>query len=63
MGGFSGPDMEDTSTNAGTLRSGRCSFSGAYNFDRGWPVRGSFSLVEMEVYCSENSKPKKARLF
>ena len=59
MGGFAGPDMEDMNANAGNLRNGRCSFTGAYDFDRGWPVRGKFSLVEVEVYCKASGKIKK----
>ena len=59
MGGFTGPDMENVQANAGNLRSGRCSFSGAYDFDKGWPVRGRFSLVEVEVYCNGGSANKK----
>lgn len=51
MGGFTGPDMEDTSANAGNLKQGRCSFSGSYNIDKTWPIRGKFSLAEVEVYC------------
>jgi len=60
MGGFTGPDMEDASMNAGDLRQGRCSFSGAYKFASGWPVRGRFSLVEVEVYCNSGSAKKKS---
>lgn len=63
MGGFAGPDMENVAANAGNLRSGRCSFSGAYDFDRGWPARGSFSLVEVEVYCMTNPSSKKKSSF
>lgn len=60
MGGFAGPDMEDTSANAGDLRRGRCSFSGAYKFASGWPARGRFSLAEVEVYCNVGSAKKKS---
>lgn len=52
MGGFAGPDMEDTSINAGSLRSGRSSLGGSYEFVNGWPVRGDFQLVQLEVYCN-----------
>ncbi|GKY98467.1 hypothetical protein MPSEU_000804000 [Mayamaea pseudoterrestris] len=50
MGGFAGPDMEDTRTNAGDLRQGK---SSVVNFEwtDQWPVRGSFRVVEVEVYC------------
>jgi len=59
MGGFTGPDMEDSTKNAGSLRTGKCGFSGAYDFDKGWPVRGQFSLVEVEVYCNGDGSTKK----
>lgn len=57
MGGFAGPDMEDTSINAGDLRQGSSVLGGAYEFVTGWPARGDFRLVEVEVYCNENIKP------
>lgn len=57
MGGFAGPDMEDTSVNAGDLRRGTSSVGGAYEWTDGWPVRGSFTLVELEVYCNANIEP------
>jgi len=57
MGGFAGPDMEDTSINAGDLRLGSSVLGGAYDFVNGWPVRGDFRLVEVEVYCNGNIKP------
>jgi TLD len=63
MGGFAGPDMENTSANAGNLRSGRCSFSGAYDFNRQWPLRGRFQLVECEVYCNVGSGGAKQKSF
>mmetsp|Transcript_133926 Transcript_133926/g.387648 ORF Transcript_133926/g.387648 Transcript_133926/m.387648 type:complete len:260 (+) Transcript_133926:75-854(+) len=53
MGGFAGPDMMDTAVNSGSLRSGRSSVGGSYDFVKGWPVRGDFQLVELEVYCNE----------
>ena len=59
MGGFTGPDMENVSANAGNLKTGRCSFSGGYQFDKGWPIRGGFSLVEVEVYCNDSSGKKR----
>jgi len=58
MGGFAGPDMEDVSINAGDLRRGTSSVGGAYEFVSGWPVRGSFRLIELEVYCNGNIKKK-----
>jgi hypothetical protein len=63
MGGFTGPDTEDVTSNSGNLRSGRCSFSGAYNFGKDWPIRGKFGLVEMEVYCNDNVSTKRTGLF
>jgi len=52
MGGFAGPDMMDTSIGAGSLRSGRSAVGGSYGFTKGWPVRGEFQLVQLEVYCN-----------
>jgi len=51
MGGFAGPDMEDTSTNAGSLRSCKATPGLAYDTDSRWPVRGTCVLVDVEVYC------------
>jgi len=56
MGGFAGPDMEDTSINAGNLKSGSSSPGGAYEDVSGWPMRGDFQLAEIEVYCNANIK-------
>ena len=44
--------MMDTSIGAGSLRSGRSSVGGSYAFTKGWPVRGEFQLVQLEVYCN-----------
>lgn len=52
MGGFAGPDMMDTSANAGSLREGRSSIGGSYDPIKGWPARGGFQLVQLEVYCN-----------
>ena len=57
LGGFAGPDMEDTSITAGNLREGSSSAGGAYDVPNGWPVRGKFGVVEIEVYCNGNVKP------
>ena len=57
LGGFAGPDMEDTSITAGNLREGSSSAGGAYDVPNGWPVRGKFGVVEIEVYCNGNIKP------
>jgi hypothetical protein len=58
MGFITGPDMENTSINAGTLKRGRSSPGGAYDSPVGWPCRGDFSLVEVEVYCNGNVVPR-----
>ena len=52
MGGFAGPDMEDSSINAGSLRQGRSSVGGAYDMVGRWPMGGTFSLVEVEIYVN-----------
>jgi len=58
MGGFAGPNMEDTSVNAGDLRKATTSsFGGAYDSGRGWP-RGSHNVVEVEVYANGNIQPR-----
>lgn len=56
MGGFAGPDMEDTSINAGSLKTGSSTFCSAYKDVNGWP-RGSHRFVEVEVYCNGNIYP------
>eukprot|EP00553_Chaetoceros_curvisetus_P009252 CAMPEP_0204615172 /NCGR_PEP_ID=MMETSP0717-20131115/2731_1 /ASSEMBLY_ACC=CAM_ASM_000666 /TAXON_ID=230516 /ORGANISM="Chaetoceros curvisetus" /LENGTH=216 /DNA_ID=CAMNT_0051628039 /DNA_START=276 /DNA_END=926 /DNA_ORIENTATION=- len=56
LGGFAGPDMEDTSANAGSLKSGTSTFGGAYEDVKGWP-RGSHRFVEIEVYMNGNVTP------
>eukprot|EP00563_Minutocellus_polymorphus_P000265 CAMPEP_0181026074 /NCGR_PEP_ID=MMETSP1070-20121207/3442_1 /TAXON_ID=265543 /ORGANISM="Minutocellus polymorphus, Strain NH13" /LENGTH=273 /DNA_ID=CAMNT_0023103235 /DNA_START=22 /DNA_END=843 /DNA_ORIENTATION=+ len=57
LGGFAGPDAEDISVAAGNLREGSSSAGGAYDVPNGWPVRGKFGVVEIEVYCNANVKP------
>ena len=57
LGGFAGPDMEDTSITAGDLREGSSSAGGAFDVPTGWPVRGKFGVVEIEVHCNGNVKP------
>lgn len=54
MGGFAGPDMEDSSINAGSLQQGRSSVGGAYDMVGRWPMGGTFSLVEVEIYVNGN---------
>ncbi|CAJ1940396.1 unnamed protein product [Cylindrotheca closterium] len=56
MGGFAGPDMEDTSINAGSLKTGSSAFCSAYEDVNGWP-RGSHRFVEVEIYCNGNISP------
>jgi TLD len=56
MGGFAGPDSEDISTSAGNLRQGKCSGFMAYDVSGGFPVRGDFSLTEIEVYVNNQFK-------
>ena len=57
MGGFAGPDMEDTSINAGSLRVATSTFGGAYESVNGWPT-GQHNVVEVEVYCNANVQPR-----
>lgn len=52
MGGFAGPDMENTAANAGDLRQGKVTPGIAYKIDERWPAFGSVSLLEVEVYCN-----------
>jgi hypothetical protein len=54
MGGFAGPDVENSSSVAGNLRRGKSSVGGAYSFTKGWPVSGEFQLTELEVWCNVN---------
>ncbi|KAL7558716.1 hypothetical protein ACA910_013429 [Epithemia clementina (nom. ined.)] len=51
MGGFAGPDMENTAANAGNLRQCKATPGFAYDSDAQWPVRGTCNLVQVEVYC------------
>lgn len=61
MGGFAGPDTEDTTINAGNLKEGSSSVGGAYEVVKGWPVGGTFSLTELEVYVNADiAKPSKS---
>jgi TLD len=51
MGGFAGPDLDNLQPNAGTLRRGVSTTAGfTYETDKSWPVRGTFAVVEVEVY-------------
>jgi len=58
MGGFAGPDMQNTAINAGDLRKCSSVVGGAYDFVKGWPVAGDFQIVELEVYCNGNIVPR-----
>jgi hypothetical protein len=51
LGGFAGPNMENLAINAGNLRQGKSSVGITYSWDDAWPARGSFRLVDLEVYC------------
>lgn len=59
MGGFAGPDTEDISSSAGSLRQGRGSvgltyeLSSSCNAQKDWPVCGPFRLADLEIYCNE----------
>lgn len=53
MGGFAGPDMEDISASAASLRRGKSATGSGYDWNDAWPARGSFQLLEVEVYCSD----------
>lgn len=55
MGGFAGPDVENSESVAGNLRRGRASVGGCYDYQRGWPVAGEFQLAEVEVWCNLNA--------
>ena len=63
MGGFAGPDMQDTKKNAGNLRQGMSVLGGAYQRTPNWPVGGKFSLAQVEVYCNANIQPRMAKSF
>ena len=54
MGGFTGPDVENSESVAGDLRKGKSSYGGVYDYVKGWPVGGEFQLAEVEVYCNLN---------
>lgn len=54
MGGFAGPDMENSEMTAGDLRKCKSSVGGAFNIVKGWPVGGEFEVVEVEVYLNGN---------
>ena len=50
MGGFAGPDVQDSKKNAGNLRHGMSVLGGAYQRTPNWPVVGKFSLAQVELY-------------
>jgi TLD len=51
MGGFAGPDAEDISKSAGSLRRCKSAVGSTFNYDPAWPVRGTAQLLDVEVYC------------
>ena len=51
MGGFAGPDAEDISKSAGSLRQCKSSVGATYDYDKAWSIRGNVQLTEVEVYC------------
>jgi TLD len=51
MGGFAGPDAEDITKSAGSLRQCKSSIGSTYLADNGWPARGTVQLLDVEVYC------------
>ncbi|KAL3808739.1 hypothetical protein ACHAXA_010905 [Cyclostephanos tholiformis] len=55
LGGFAGPNVEDSESVAGDLRRGKSNVGGAYDYVRGWPVAGEFRLSEVEVWCNANA--------
>jgi hypothetical protein len=61
LGGFAGPDAEDSESIAGDLRRGKSSVGGAYEYVGGWPVAGEFRLVEVEVWCNANAGRRTTR--
>jgi hypothetical protein len=50
LGGFAGPDTEDTSTSAGNLRQVKSVAGVTYDVNADWPARGKLVLTEVEVY-------------
>jgi hypothetical protein len=54
--------MEDVSINAGNLKEGSSSLGYAYRALPGWPVRGRFQLVELEVYVNAELRKEKTKL-
>jgi len=54
LGGFAGPDVENSSSVAGNLKRGKSSVGGAYDYQKGWPVSGEFQLTELEVWSNVN---------
>jgi len=59
MGGFSGPDTEDTTIGQGSLRTASSSPGGAFARVAGWPSRdiAGGNLREVEVYVNADVKP------
>mmetsp|Transcript_21226 Transcript_21226/g.35026 ORF Transcript_21226/g.35026 Transcript_21226/m.35026 type:complete len:252 (+) Transcript_21226:132-887(+) len=63
MGGFTGPSVENVSSVSGSLRKGKSSVGGCFDYVRGWPVAGEFSVVEVEVYCNARVGKRSGGLF
>ena len=63
MGGFTGPSVENVSSVAGSLKKGKSSVGGCYDYVKGWPVSGAFSVVEVEVYCNARAGKRSGGLF
>ena len=59
LGGFAGPDPEDLSTSAGSLRQCQSSVGSTYEFHPSWPVRGATRLVDVEVYAIPNKNSRR----
>jgi hypothetical protein len=55
MGFITGPDAEDITKSAGSLRQCKSSIGTTYENNSAWPVRGNMKLVEVEVYCNGDS--------
>lgn len=55
MGGFAGPDVENSASVSGSLRTGKSSVGGVYEYENGWPVAGAFQSAEVEVWCNMNA--------
>ncbi|GMH99503.1 hypothetical protein TrLO_g5871 [Triparma laevis f. longispina] len=57
MGGFAGPDMEDTSLTSGSLKEARCNIGTGYEGVKGFP-RGDLRFLEVEVWMDSKMRAK-----